>query len=339
MGKKLIFYFRFLILVALINFYFDKSIRIEFFLKFFICLILLLQIDIIFQHFFGFDVLGYPKSGPRSGGFFGDELIAGGFLSKVSGLYFFSTIYFLKKNKISLNYLIFLFFIFITSVFLTGERMALVLSLFSFLLIFILLGEIRKIIVFSSSIFLIVSFVILINNEGLYNRHIKQNLIQLGIKNKYSSASFADSHYGAIFLSTYEMIKKKPIIGYGVKQFRDQCGSKEFSNFVSQSKKIRCSTHPHNFILEILVETGLIGLFTFLLFLYVPASRFLKNIETLKNNDYSLLNLGAFVSFIIIIWPLKTSGSFFNNYNSIIFWFIISFAFLNYKKISEQKNE
>jgi len=59
-GKKLIFYFRFLILVALINFYFDRNIRIEFFLKFFICLILLLQFDIIFQHFFGFDILGYP---------------------------------------------------------------------------------------------------------------------------------------------------------------------------------------------------------------------------------------------------------------------------------------
>ena len=37
---------------------------------------------------------------------------------------------------------------------------------------------------------------------------------------------------------------------------------------------INCSTHPHNIYLELVTETGLIGLFLFLLFLF----SFIKNI-------------------------------------------------------------
>ena len=50
-------------------------------------------------------------------------------------------------------------------------------------------------------------------------------------------------------------------------------------------------------------------------------------------NQNSNLNLPYLISFIFFIFPFATSGSFFNNYNSIILWIFLSFIFFKEKKI------
>ena len=74
------------------------------------------------------------------------------------------------------------------------------------------------------------------------------------------------------------------------------------------------STHPHNYILELLSETGIIGFILFFLFVFSVFKKFI-----LFNNK-NIFNIASFFLFIIIIIPILPSGSFFNNYNSIIFW-------------------
>ena len=57
--------------------------------------------------------------------------------------------------------------------------------------------------------------------------------------------SFFDTTWGAHYLTAYELFKKKPIFGNGIKSFRDLCGDVEI---ISVREKFRCSTHPqHSF--------------------------------------------------------------------------------------------
>ena len=91
----------------------------------------------------------------------------------------------------------------------------------------------------------------------------------------------------------------------------------------------RCTSHPHNFFIEILSETGFLGLSGYLFFLFIILKNF--NWKFKQNSNY---NIPYFFSFIIYVFPFATSGSFFNNYNSIIFWIILSFMFFQNKKLN-----
>ena len=60
------------------------------------------------------------------------------------------------------------------------------------------------------------------------------------------------------------MFLDKPILGHGPKLFRFECKNDKYSTGIKP-----CDTHPHNFYIQLLAETGLFG-FSFLagLFLY-----------------------------------------------------------------------
>ena len=124
------------------------------------------------------------------------------------------------------------------------------------------------------------------------------------------------------------------IFGTGIKQYRNVCGNEKYNlpNIKSKNQKIRCSSHPHNYYLEIITETGVFGLIVFIIIIskiFQIAFAKIKN-ETSKNIQY--LYIGFLISFILLIWPLKTSGSFFNNYNSVIFWLIAGLNLVNLNK-------
>ena len=333
--SKTIFFIRFLFFVLIIELFFINIKKIEKFLIILILTLILLQFDLIFQYLFGFDLVGHVSPHKfRLSGFFGDELIAGGFLAKFSGIYFMSIIYFLNKKKLRSEFFIICICLYIIAVFLTGERMALILTFFSVSLVFIFTKELRKIILLSVTVFLLMLTVFITKDEYFYKRHIKQNLIQLGLPNKYSNETFFDSHYGVIWLTSFEIIKKEFFFGTGIKQYRNVCGNEKYNlpNIKSKNQKIRCSSHPHNYYIEIITETGVFGLIIFIIIIskiFQIAFAKIKN-ETSKNIHY--LYIGFLISFILLIWPLKTSGSFFNNYNSVIFWLIVGLNLVNLNK-------
>ena len=333
--KKIIFYFRFFIISYLFYYFLDNKKKIKTFYLILIFLLFLIQIDLIIQFIFKKNLLGYvPSNNLRHAGLFRDELIAGGFLAKLSGLYFVSCIYFLEKKNISINFFLLLVILYLFSVFITSERMAIILTLFTIFLLFIFLKKIRLILFFSTLFFLLISGYIIYKNENFYNRYIKQNLIQLGIKNDYSKDSFLDSHYGAIWQTAYYIGKDNWAFGSGVKSYRKECSNSKYDSIESKKYKIRCSTHPHNYWLEIFSETGLAGLV-----LYISFFSYLLFISIKKYilSKTSYLIVGPIISFIILIWPIKTSGAFFNNFNSIVFWMIVGLLLVNYDIFDKKK--
>ena len=117
----------------------DNSKKFNLFLLSIFITIFFVQFDILVQFFFGKDLFGYiPSNEVRFSGPFGDELIAGGFMTKFLSITFFCLFLFLEKSKIKNSYLILSTYLFLSLIiiFLTGERMSMLLALLIFWLFF-----------------------------------------------------------------------------------------------------------------------------------------------------------------------------------------------------------
>ena len=100
------------------------------------------------------------------------------------------------------------------------------------------------------------------------------------------------SHHHSHYVTALNMFKKNIIFGVGPEKFRDNCRLINYS-----SGQDPCSTHPHNILMQIMSETGLVGLIFFLLvFIFVIIEVF-KRINQRKLN--SLLDLEYYIFTII----------------------------------------
>ena len=116
---------------------------------------------------------------------------------------------------------------------------------------------------------------------------------------------------------------------FGLKSFRVKCWE-----ILPQIDGLACSTHPHNYYLELLSETGLVGTITILIFfiiLLIKSLDFLskKNYKT-KSEKYLIIPM--LIIFILEIWPLKSSGSFFTTGIATFIWLLIGMIFATTQK-------
>ena len=84
-----------------------------------------------------------------------------------------------------------------------------------------------------------------------------------------------------------------------------------------------CTTHPHNIYFQLLAETGAIG-FSFILFLLlILIAKVIK--FTLYNTSVPIYEKSLIIGFILILFPLSTSGNFFNNWINMISFYPLGF--------------
>jgi len=123
--------------------------------------------------------------------------------------------------------------------------------------------------------------------------------------------------------TAYNMFKDRFILGHGPKSFRVKCSDPKYSY-----NEVSCSTHPHNFYMQLLAETGIIGflfLFSALSYVVYVAFRQFKSIifrQKRPLTDYQVCLLAAI---LISIWPFSPNGNFFNNWLMIIYSFPVGF--------------
>ena len=92
--------------------------------------------------------------------------------------------------------------------------------------------------------------------------------------------------------------------------------------------KTSCTTHPHNFYLQLLAETGIIGLsFIIILSLYL----FMTLINKKKKHNFEICLL---IGFLLTLIPFLPNGNFFNNWLNMIMFLPIGF-YINYLELKK----
>lgn len=307
-------------------------------------LILMLCIDVNFQFITGYDIFGYPAEGygnqnypmfshwtnpniflGRLSGPFGTELIPGAFIASLSPPLIFYTI---KKIQLS-NYkkkILKIFFIILIfeTVFITGERLSLILVFSSIIVALFFLISFKK---FLALILLAIFFLF-----SVFNYTGNSFLKKRWVETFNISKNISESSYGRIYSSSYKIWQNNFLTGVGLKNYRVQCP--KLIDPDPDSKHPFCSpTHSHNFYLEILSETGLIGFLLLMIFYILMIIHFGKLFYKSSKSIYLSFALGSFYYLVFKLIPLP-SGSFFSTWNASFFWFHLGLclSFFNKKQ-------
>jgi O-antigen ligase len=330
-----LFYFRFILLALAISFFLNSNIK---FLKYFLLvsglIITFLSLNIIIQYLFNIDLLGnVPTDKYRYSSFFGSELKAGGFIAR---LMFLGVLFFIFSNNMKYkNFSIFFYFLINgCAVFLSGERTALFILILNIFIFFLYLKDFRKIIfiLFICSPILLGIFIKI--NPQAKERMYEVTKSEIFDNNRvFIFSEIYQSHY----ITAYNMFKDKPIIGQGVKSFREVCKEDSYKNFYG------CATHPHNFYLQFLAEIGLLGVFFLISFYLFFIFRFVNNYKLANKNLLNIVKLVLYQTIIVNLFPFMPSGNFFNNWGSINlyipFALIIFFENFNIKNMKNLVKE
>ena len=331
--KSSIFQIRFLLFMLFIVFLDIRKDKLPLIFFLFSILIYFTVLDTLWQHFFAVDFFGItadPLTNPnRLSGPFGKELIVGSYIAYFSIpiiAFYFSKI---KNTTIfkKIYYISFSIFSFI-AILLSGERISLLIFISSIsILLFIYLDK-TKLITILASLIIVIIFAYDYNH---------------GVKNRFNNfrddvVNFKYSNHGKLFSSAYIIWKKNYLVGVGLKNYRLECSDLNNNNFIDQftNTKIICSTHPHNVYLEVLAETGIIGLGFFLTFIVLSIILFLRNKKTIQN-ELNPLYYSSLIILISYIWPIKSSGSFFSTYSASYFWFYYGILLMCIKNSNPEK--
>ncbi len=302
--------------IAVLYIFRNNKNMIKFFYLILLITLIILLFDGYFQFFTGKNIFGYSSiRSDRLGGLFFDELILGSFISKI--LPILITFAFLNKGIIHKNYIILFVILSYVLVFLSGERSAFLLSTLYLVLILPFMANLKKLIMLAILTIIFFSGLVL-SNKTLKSRYLDQMLSHT-FQQTSTSSTFMPDHIG-LFTSAIDIFQKNILFGGGVKTFRVNCkdtvNEKLMKLKVDIPNLVFCNTHPHNYYLQLLAETGLVGfLFVFaifikLLFYYFKQISFLINKKNVINKSYVCILVGL----IVAIWPLATTGNFFNNW-------------------------
>lgn len=273
--------------------------------------------------------------------------IVGAYIVRTLPIAFALLLYISKENDIKLPIKIFYLILFILSILLvvlSGERTALGITIVLLVIIISLSTDFKKI-----RLLILISTVILMVYSINYNENLKTRIIghtysQLGFNpdtlgyKKNTLIAFSPVHQ-EYFQEAINMYKSAPIIGKGPNTFRKYCDN------IDYNVGVYCSTHPHNFYIQLIAETGTIGLL-YILYIFIITSwiifkQFLFKLKIIntKLTTYRLIILSSLFS---LLWPIAPTLNFFNSWNSITLFLIAGFILAEYllldKKLNTIKN-
>lgn len=121
-----------------------------------------------------------------------------------------------------------------------------------------------------------------------------------------------------LWANSIKKIMDRPLLGYGISS-----NNKALTLYLDYS-------NSHNIVLNILLYTGLIGLFTFLTFVRDVSKEIIRNIKNI--NIYLLMFLCG-----CLIFSLLDCAVLYEYYNTtILFWYILGYLYFSVRNVYEQ---
>ena len=323
--KSSLFYFRIGVFSCFIWYLIDKdkSILTYFYYALVLCFTTLV-IDGYFQYFTEENLLGIKITGNRVSSFFGDELIMGSYLSRLFPLLF--ALFLVKqKKKFEIYFIGFLFILVDILIFMSTERSAFFFLNLSTIFIIILIKEYQKFRLVTFIIAIVCITFLSLNSPHLSDKMFKDPAKSMGLiesSNQNQLKIFTPAH-DSIIRTAYNMFKDQPLFGHGPRMFRLICKDKKYSVGISP-----CSSHPHNFYVQLLAETGVIGFlffFSALSFVLYASLRQFKSIIFKQKRILTDYQVCLLAGMLITIWPFSPNGNFFHNWLMIVYSLSVGF--------------
>ena len=305
--RYLFFYFSIRLIIE--KDYFDIK---TFFISSGICVIFV-SLDLILQFYSGKDIFGFPKAHHKLSGPFGDELIAGSYLQRFCLFLFFLIPFyknlFSKRNLILILLLLFILMFF--SIVIAGNRMSVILFIMLFVFLFLNEKQLRKFVIILVPLILILFFTLYKFYPNI--KEMTDHFLTLSLEIIFSldeiynnpNLDFSNMYLKEFYLG-YMTWKENIIIGGGINSFYLNC-------------KINydiCTSHPHNYYLEILSELGIIGICVVSI-IFVKLLHIYFKIKSNFNLSYENNVITAFALLLLVeMFPLKTTGN--NNAKAVI---------------------
>ena len=318
---KTISYLRFLILYFVIRIlYLNKIIKIKLFYfscAFFSVFVLL---DIFIQYLFNKNLFGMEAQHRHFSGVFGDEWIAGSYLQNFSLFFLFSPFFHKIKFEKKILFQLFSVILFTIGIILSGNRMPLILFISSFTVYFYFQNKFRKYFYISYLVFICFLTTIFFTNSTFNintKTFYKSSIVLLKTIYDYENMNEAPlkiwqkSHVTEFYCGR-TVAQENLLLGGGIRSYR------------TYSKG--CSTHPHNYYLEIIADIGLIGLIILMILAFKLFQRVKIKYMFFEKNNIPNLNykLTPFVIFFLTeFFPIRSTGSFFATNNSTMIYLMM----------------
>ena len=323
------------------------------------------SIDLFIQYTFGKNILGNePLNENVLSGIFFDEAIAGGYIQKFFLLSLLGLIIFYDKKNLPKTFIIPVVLIHTLAIFISTNKMPFVLILFSILLLTFFSKELRISLIICFILSITISAIIAKNDDNLKQRYLafygkifkknSPNIIKDESKKlKYEKISEMDffaqgagSEHGLIYIVAFESFKKNVLTGNGLKSIRINCkkivipeGHPLFSSVmpstampsVWSAKGQMCLPHPHNFHLEVLNDTGLLGYLFLTLFVIFTFLKSFKNYSSKSTFIEKSVFVFILINLFVEIWPIKSTGSLFSTWTGSVVWLMVALTSYNFK--------
>lgn len=312
-----------------------------FYFIFFISVFCLL-IDSILQAFFNLNIFRDSTiHANRISSFFGNELIMGSYISRLLPIALASAFLANLKKKYLLNLILLIFSGIL--ILLSGERLSFI---YYFGIICIYFLVVKKYFIKFLILLILTSLLGVLLKPSITHRLYFDTISQVN-----QTKSVFSYRHTLHFKTAFEMFLDNKILGHGLKSFRYKCSDQVYEDSIQKKQnmdiqklklkagnlninyitefKNGCNTHPHNIYLEYLAELGLIGaIFIITIFFYSSFKLIIysyRNLILMEVNNVILSKILILSGIFLQLFPLLTSGSYFNNWMMIIFH--LSFGF------------
>ncbi len=194
----------------------------------------------------------------------------------------------------------------------------------AYLLLFFILkrGMLKSFLSIRSILILVVTVSVVITLGFISSDRLSKNLGFFS--GDLEQVDVASNYRISIWKTGYEIVKDRPVLGIGPRGFRHVYEEySEADNFWLQDGRDG-QTHPHSNIVEVLVETGILGFLGYLLLYSYFVYRFFRE-------EYFSDSLAWSLSVLIVWCPLNTHLAFYGSYWSTFAWMLVAISLASFR--------